>query len=176
MAIEKQIIEYMKTLSLIIVTAFLIISGCTSNESKVKTIVISQNSLGEEAIVADPIIYAVDIISYDQDDEWMNERLKHVQSKKIITEIFEQVYGGQLEAFDYYTDQLLTLDDVKRIESAPDYSRGRIEELLFEETWLFSAEQKAFQKHVHSMVLGYAVYADDGYRRGVKPVFRVKLN
>lgn len=166
----------MKTLSLFVLTLYLILSGCTSNEPKVKTIVISDNNLTEETIVADPIIYAVDIISYDPDDEWMNERLKHVHSKKMISEIFEQVYSGHLEVFDYFTGQLLTLDDVKRIESAHDYSRGRIEELLFEETWLFSAEQKVFQKHVHSMVLGYAVYADDGYRRGVKPVFRVKLN
>ena len=117
----------MKTLSLFVLTLYLILSGCTSNEPKVKTIVISDNNLTEETIVADPIIYAVDIISYDPDDEWMNERLKHVHSKKMISEIFEQVYSGHLEVFDYFTGQLLTLDDVKRIESAHDYSRGRIE-------------------------------------------------
>jgi len=166
----------MKLAGLFLLLAVVALSGCNKRETRVKKIVVSDSNLGVDDIIADTISYSVAIVAHDTTDLWMAERLKHVKANELVEDIFEKVYSGQIDAFDYFTGKKLTIKDVREIESRPDYSRDRIEEIVFEETWLFSAEQLIFHKEVHSMVLGYGVYADDGHRRGLKPVFRVKLN
>lgn len=129
-----------------------------------------------ETLIADTIIYPVTIINFDPTDDWSEYRLKGVQQKKMVDDIFNAVYSGQLIAYHYYTDEPLTLVELKQLEASPDFSRDKIEEIQFTETWHFSAQDKQFQKEVHSMVLAYALYDEYGNRRGLKAAFRIKLN
>jgi hypothetical protein len=151
-------------------------SGCFKTKTEPVIITISDKNLNSSHIIADTIIYSVDIINYDQNDEWAAWRLRHMNTSKLVEDILGKVYAGKLKAYDYFTDKLLTIEDIERLESDQEYSRSQIEEIQFEETWFFSSDQQHFHKEVHSIVLAYALYTEEGLRRGLKPVFRVRLN
>jgi len=164
-------------LAIIIINLFLTI-GCVkkSEQSAVKSNPDLSGSLGSDALLADTIIYPVTIFNFDPTDDYAGQRLHKLQRKKFVDEIFDAIYGGTLNVYHYYTGELLSIDDIKTLESMPDFSRDRIEEIQFDETWHFSLSSKQFQKEVHSIVLAYALYSEDGERRGLKAAFRINLN
>ena len=164
-----------KLLTLSLLTLFSL-SGCVKNKVQEEIIILSEKGLSKEHLLADTIIYSVDIINTDTLDTWADLRLKNMNTQKLIEEVFENVYNGSLKAYDYFSNTALSADDVRTIEKKPDYARNLIEEIQFEETWLFSPEQQIFHKEVHSFVIAYALYAENGERMGLKPVFRIKLD
>jgi hypothetical protein len=167
-----------KTLLLIPIISLLLTVGCVkkSEPTSVKSEPTSTIPLGSEALLADTIIYPVTIFNYDPQDDWAEHRLHKVQRTKFVEEIFDAIYAGKLDVYHYYTGELLSIEDIKNLEKMPDFSRDRIEEIQFDETWHFSLSSKQFQKEVHSIVLAYALYTDEGERRGLKAAFRIKLN
>ncbi len=165
----------MKQLFTPLVLIILFFAGCVETKVQEGVIVLSEKGLSTDNLLADTIVYSVDIINSDTLDTWADWRLRNMNTPKLVEEVFENVYSGQLKAFDYFTDTALSVEDVRNIEDTPNYARGLIEEIQFEETWLFSPEQQIFHKEVHSFVLAYALYAQNGERMGLKPVFRVRL-
>jgi len=165
----------MKNLYFLVAIALFSLAGCIDNKEQQKVIVLSENDLDVNNLLADTIIYSVDIVNTDTLDTWADWRLRHLNTQKLISEVFDNVYKGKLKAYDYFTDAPLTIDDIKAIEKKADYDRSLIEEIQFEETWLFSPKEQIFHKEVHSFVLAYALYAGNGERMGLKPVFRVRL-
>ncbi len=165
-----------KFLGLIIVLFF--VSGCVKkNEKNASTInnpIVKKTNAGN--LVADTIIYPVTIFNFDSSDEWNEFRLRKVQRKKFVDGIFEAIYSGDLKVYHYYSGVELTIDDIKLLELSTDFSRDRIEEIQFVETWHFSTETKKFNKQVHSIVLAYSIFNDDGERRGLKAAFRIKTD
>lgn len=165
----------MKKYPLLLFLACTLLAACTKAPVAERIIVISENGLGSENLIADSIIYNVDIVSKDTLDDWSSYRLRNMNSSKLIEEVFENVYSGQLKAFDYFTDAPLSPEEVRKKEESSDYARGLIEQLQFEEIWLFSPEKQLFYKQVNSFVFAYALYSANGELRGYKPVFRIKL-
>ena len=167
-----------KVLLSITLVSLLFAVGCVkkTEPSSVKIEPISTSLLGSEALLADTIIYPVTIFNYDPQDDWAEHRLHKVQRTKFVEEIFDAIYAGKLDVYHYYSGELLSIDDIKNLEKAPDFSRDRIEEIQFDETWHFSLSSKQFQKEVHSIVLAYALYTEEGERRGLKAAFRINLN
>ncbi len=167
----------MRTITILSLFVILIVACSEKPKTPVeKSIGIQKIAADLESLIADTIIYPVTIYNFDSTDDWSEYRLKGVQRQKMVDEIFNAVYSGQLTAYHYYTNKPLTLAELKQLESSPDFSRDRIEEIQFTETWYFSAQAKQFQKEVHSMVLAYALYDEYGNRRGLKAGFRIKLN
>ena len=155
--------------------AILLLAGCVETKVQEGVVVLSEQGLNTSHLLADTIVYSVDIINTDTLDTWADWRLRHMNTTKLVEAVFENVYSGRLKAYDYFTDAALTAEDVRNIENTPNYARSLIEEIQFEETWLFSPELQIFHKEVHSFVLAYALYAQNGERMGLKPVFRVRL-
>ncbi|GAO30973.1 hypothetical protein JCM15548_13303 [Geofilum rubicundum JCM 15548] len=127
-------------------------------ETKVEegVIVLSEKGLNSAHLMADTIVYSVDIINSDTLDTWADWRLKNMNTPKLVEQVFDNVYNGRLKAYDYFSNEALTVEDIQNIENKPDYARSLIEEIQFEETWLFSPEEQIFHKEVHSFVLAYA--------------------
>lgn len=164
-------------LIIVIVISLFILAGCvrkTENATIKKNTTIA-GSLGEENLLADTIIYPVTIYNFDPYDDWAEYRLHKIQRKRFIEEVFDAIYSENLTVYHYYDDYKLTIEDIKKLEASPDFSRDRIEEIQFVETWHFSPALKQFQKEVHSIVLAYALYTEEGQRRGLKGAFRIKL-
>ena len=157
-----------------------LITGCKNKPEQSRAIVVSSETkanLTLNDLVADSIIYSVAIVNPDSLDSWNDYRLRNVNRQKFIETIFDKLYSGNLTAYNYYDETPMTIDDIKNLEKAPDFSRNRIEEIMFEETWLYSAENNRFYKEIHSIVLAYALYTDEGIRRGgLKAAFKIKMN
>ncbi|ASB48380.1 hypothetical protein [Alkalitalea saponilacus] len=165
----------MRTASVIFIV-LMIFAGCTKVVKETNRVIVSDLAYDLEHIIADTIIYSVEITNTDPMDEWAEYRLRNVQHQKLINSIFENVYTGKTIAFDYFTEQQLTISDVEALEKDAEFSRENIEEIQFEEIWLFDENNQTFHKQVLSMVLAYGIYSDEGTYLGRKPAFRVSVN
>ena len=165
----------MKQLFTLLTLTILVMAGCVETKVQEDVVVLSEQGLNASHLLADTIVYSVDLVNTDSLDTWSDWRLRNMNTSKLVEEVFDNVYSGRLQAYDYFTDAALTVEDVRNLEVTPNYARSLIEEIQFEETWLFSPELQIFHKEVHSFVLAYALYAQNGERMGLKPVFRVRL-
>ncbi len=165
-----------RPLLLAIGMASLPLISCNRHTESDKVTVSSDPALNPENLLADSLIYDVDLVNYFAEDEWSTFKLRHMNREKLVELTFEGVYSGQLQAYDFFTDQPLTPEDVRKREEAPEYKRSQIDQIQFEESWFFSPEEQVFRKEVSSFVLAYGVYAHNGELRGHKPVFKIILN
>jgi hypothetical protein len=135
----------------------------------------SANSLmGKECLVADTIFYPVRIKNIDPNDEWADNRLRKLDRKRLVDQLFESVYSGKSTPYNYLTDATMTIDDIRQMEQREEFSRDNVVELEFREKWWYDAQESRFEKQVLSVLVAYAVFEDDGSLRGMKAAFYVK--
>lgn len=127
-------------------------------------------------IISDSISYGVVIKSRDTTDTWQKKWLKSLDKQFLIERIFEAVYAKELQPYDYFTDEQLSVRDIKKLEQKKEFSRDRIGKIQFEETWSFDSKNLRMVKAVKSIMLAYEVYREDSTFRGYKPAFKVYLN
>lgn len=127
-------------------------------------------------LLSDTLVYSVDLVATDSLDTWSAWRLRHVAPRPMADFLLNEVYEGRLQAYDYFSNEPLSIEEVRRREQADDYHRDLVEEFQFEETWYYLPEEQRFRKEVHALVLAYSLYASDGSLRGRKPVLRIRLN
>jgi len=125
-------------------------------------------------VIADTIITDV-VIKNPTDDEWVDYALRNLDRKILVDKIFDAVYSKQLEPFDFFNDTPLTIEQVREIETDPDFSRDIISKVQFEEKWYYDAENNIMIKKVHSIMLAYELYNAEGEIKGYKPTFKVFL-
>ncbi|MBN1596763.1 MAG: hypothetical protein JW894_00570 [Bacteroidales bacterium] len=154
----------------------LISISCKHTNKKITdAIIIKQDSIYGE-LIADTIIYDVVIRNPDQDDLWETERLKLLQHSRLVDSLFKMVYEEKVTAYDFFTNKVMKVMDVKKMEQEEGFTRDKIGKIQFTERWYFSSTNGLFQKEVISVVLGYEVEDDNGFIRGYKPVFKLFLN
>ena len=86
------------------------------------------------------------------------------------------VYSQRAIAFDFDTNEKLTVKQVKQIEKKTGFSREKIGKIQFTESWYLNPDKVTITKKVSSLVLGYETYDSQGQFRGYLPVFRISLN
>jgi hypothetical protein len=126
-------------------------------------------------IVADTIIYDVVIKSPDSDDAWAEERLRGLNYTVLIDSIFEMIYRGKAIAYNYETREKLTPVQVRKLETADNFSRDAIGMIQFTEVWYLDPLHGRMTKEVLSMIPGYNFYTAEGELFGHKPMFVVEL-
>lgn len=156
-------------LSIAIAFCSLTLISCNSTENPLSM------DLSDKFILADTISYPVRIKNIDPDDTWANVRLKHLDQRKLVDEIFESVYSGKTTPYHYLTDQPLTIAQLKELEQQPEFSRDNVVELEFREKWWYDPDQSIFRKKVMSVLVAYAVF-DNQDVRGLKAAFYFKTN
>ncbi|MCL2073600.1 MAG: hypothetical protein FWH18_06755 [Marinilabiliaceae bacterium] len=171
----------MKIKYLIIV---ILLISCSNSKERPTNVIIERsivNSLNdtlftEKNLIADSIIYSVMIVNTDEYDSWSSFRLRNMNQIKIVSEIFDKIYAGEIIAYEYHENRPLSIDEVKQLENRSDFSRELIEEIMFEESWFYSPETNTFHKEVYSLVFAYATYTDDGVRKdALKAAFKIYL-
>lgn len=161
----------LKTLSWILLISILF--SCKQKNSTPHLV-----DLGDESNyleLADTIISDVVILNPDG-DEWTDYTLRKLDKKTLVDEIFKSVYSGELEPFEFFNNTPLTIDDIKDLEKAPEFSRDKIAKVQFEEAWYYDAQNKKMIKKVHSIMLAYEIYSSLGELKGYKPAFKVYFN
>ena len=112
----------------------------------------------------------------DKNDEWQNKWLQSFDRIELIDFIFEAVYSGKLQAYDYFEDEPMSIEQIKKLEAKDEFDRSKIGKIQFKERWYFDPSNLKMVKEVHSVMLAYEVYRENGQFRGYKPGFKVYLN
>lgn len=150
--------------------------GCKNSQSNVE-ITKTEVSIDSLALksYADTIVCDMVVKNPDKEDLWTEECLKQLKRQPLIDTIFNEIYLGKLQAFDYNTGCPLNIKEVKRLEETSGYSRGIVGKFQFKEVWYYDNKNHTFIKKVHSIIFGYETYDDKGFVKGYKPLFKVKL-
>lgn len=143
-------------------------AACQSNTGEVAT-------MDSKYLIADTISYPVRIKNIDPEDEWATVRLKNLKNQQFVDEVFEAVYSGKATAFNYLSDEPMTIDAVKELEQRDDFKRDNVVELEFREAWWYNADKSVFKKKVLSILVAYVVFDDSGETR-MKAAFYIKTN
>lgn len=126
-------------------------------------------------LVADSIKYEVAVKS-TSDDPWETERLIGYTNHKVFIEsLLRGIYSGKRTAYNYTTDEPLSIDEVRSIMETlkPDWSE--IGKLLFTERWYVDSTG-ILHKQITSITLGKAEYSKQGTFKGYSALFKVKFN
>lgn len=158
---------------LIIVLAICIAFASCKNDGNSKLAQSNRAPLPKGSIIiADSIIYDVVIRAIDTSDTWESERLKTFKQDVYIDNIFDQIYKGELIAYDFYSGQKLSVKDVKDIEKSEGYSRSKVSKVQFNEQWVIDS-LGVLNKHINSMTLGLESYSHQGTFTGHKALFKI---
>lgn len=136
----------------------------------------NESAFSQSEIVADTIVYTVNVLPTDSTDEWETMRLKGLNRKKLVDAIFESVYQHKATVTDYFDGHQYSLDDVKEMEINDNFDREKIAQLQFYEQWQYDKSGIVFSKKVYKILVAYEQRDEDGVLQGYRAGFVIKTN
>jgi hypothetical protein len=127
-------------------------------------------------MIVDTIIYDVIIKNPNPYDTWTDKCLKHLNKEQFVNILFESVYENQATAYDVLSQNVITSDQLKKLEQKKDFDRDKIGKLQFTESWFYNDSLRTMSKRVISVSLGYEIFDDQGELIGHKPAFKILMN
>jgi len=124
-------------------------------------------------VIADTVTYDVVIKNIYPDDEWEVSKLKNIDRVALANIIFNAIYNGNLIAYDYRTEEQMSIEEVKQLEK--EYEREKIGKMQFVEEWYFNEKEMQMGKRVNEIMLAYELNGDEGEVRGYKAGVKVYL-
>jgi hypothetical protein len=159
------------------VLAIMLLSSCINKPEVISNkTATSPDTEISGTLIADTIIYDVVIKITNPNNDWENQRLKHVNHSAFVDSLFNLVYNKKIIAYDVFENKPLSVKQVKSIEEQDDYSRDRIGKIQFAEKWYFDSSSNELNKQILSIALGYETLNELGEVRAYKPVFKLYLN
>lgn len=123
--------------------------------------------------IAKPIIYDVVVRKHNYDDDWTKQCLENTNVDALSNLVFDLIYSGKLTPYNYFTDEKMTIKEVKKVEK--EFARKRIGKMQFIEDWYFDTNKMKFYKKVKGIMLAYERYRADStvrnYKAGIKVYF-----
>ena len=119
------------------------------------------------------IIYDTFLINRDSTDTWGDECLAKFDRKALIDKVFENVYSGKIIAYDYFTGEKLSPQQIGKMEKEGIFKRKDISKIQFAERWIWDESIVQMRKELISMTIAYEVYNESGVSRGQKPIFKL---
>ena len=126
--------------------------------------------------VADTILYPVNVINLDSTDQWADERLKKLDRAQLTDMFFEALYQGNARAIDYFSKKEIPASEIREMEESGKFEREEMAQVQFEESWFFNPETARMTKKVHSVLLAWPVYNNDGELQAYEAGFVLELN
>ena len=166
---------YKKTLIIILLIAG--ITACKQQNSE-PSVTRQAKTLKDTALldfqsIAESIRYDVIIKNPDPDDEWTETCLKGIDREKLVDEVYKAIYAGKVKAYDYYTDEPMSVKQVKEIEKQAESDGAEVAKVQFLEDWFFDSVTFNFYKKVHFIMLAYELLDENGKARSYKAAFYV---
>jgi len=162
---------------LIIILIIACITACKQQNSKPsvtgKAKTLKDTTLLNFQSIAESIRYDVIIKNPDPDDEWTETCLKGLDREKLVNEVYKAIYAGKVKAYDYYTDEPMSVNQVKEIEKQAESDGAEIAKVQFLEDWFFDPVTFNFYKKVHFIMLAYEILDENGNARNYKAAFYV---
>ena len=163
-----------KTVILLVLMAILFVGACTQKpveKGYQATRTLLPEELGDSSayLIADSVLYDVVIQNPDSLDQWTDYRLRNLDRNTLADMVFDGIYSGKLIAYDYSTEEIVSIDSVKKMEKDPRYDRKKISKMQFEEQWFLDQKTFQFHKKVTAIMLAYEINAmENRYRAGLK--------
>lgn len=128
-------------------------------------------------VISRQVVYDVVIKNPDKSDEWAEQCLKDINRNRLAQIVFGAIYSGKANAYKYdESDRLMTIQEVRNFENAPNHKREQIAKVQFIEEWQFDEYNFTFSKKVNGIMLAYEFYDEDGsirgYKAGIKVMFK----
>ncbi|MBN1988765.1 MAG: hypothetical protein JW783_05205 [Bacteroidales bacterium] len=152
----------------------LVCIGCKRTPSDAERCTTNSSSVTGGAVIADSLIYDVIIRALDPDNEWENIRVKGIDRKAFVQGVFDAIYTGKYYAYDFFTQEPISIDSVRAIENKPNFTIDQVSKVQFTEHWEL-LETGELIKRVDAMTLGIEHYSNQGTFIGHKALFTVKL-
>lgn len=119
------------------------------------------------------------------DEDYWNSVNKNVSTTKLFNTLVDAVLSGKKQAYDIFTDSLLTIQQVAEMTGKlPAPTGGSVSEtvkaddlslLRMREKWVFDKEKFRLDKRVTRIDLVYKKVDENGEYIGDKPLFYVNL-
>jgi hypothetical protein len=161
----------------ILILLAVMITSCNERRSEQKTAAapLTEDNPEGEILIARDIVTEI-IIRPDPDgDPWELEKVAGYNGEAMVNNIFERVYDGTLTVYDYHSGEVLTANDVKKIEAEFKNDRTKIGKLSFTEDWYYHPAENTVEKRARSVVLGYELYNNLGKVYAYRAAFRADL-
>ncbi|HNX44327.1 MAG TPA: hypothetical protein PLJ84_09940 [Bacteroidales bacterium] len=148
----------------------------------------------EKSLITRRIQYDVPIKASDADNDWWVQNIEGQDREKLVKEIMESALSGKVKTYDFFSNELLTPDQLKAImkrsdtitleRAAPPHSLydtvltkelslRDITRLRFLEEWNMDKKTLQFNKKVAGICPLIANYGDSAELRGYMPLFWV---
>lgn len=163
--------------TIILLLLITLITSCNERRSEQKTISapLTEDIPEGAVLIARDIVTDV-IIRPDPDgDPWEIEKVAGYNGEAMVNGIFERVYDGTLTVYDYHSGEVLTANDVKKIEAEFKNDRTKIGKLSFTEDWYYLPATNKLEKRARSVVFGYELYNNLGKVYAYRAAFRADL-
>jgi hypothetical protein len=155
-------------------TLVAVLVSCNTNKTSEGKSSEKTTTLSGTYVLSDSLVFAIVTHASENADPYENEEFKSFLHEKLIPYIFEQLYAEKLKAYDFLTDEELSLKEIKKIEATEGFSRSKVGKVQFNEQWYFD-KNGVLNKRVNSMTLGVESYSNQGNFYGYKALFKIKF-
>ena len=156
-------------INIVIVLLLARCSGCEGGQD-------ASDHAGPKEEIADTVLYAVNVVNLDSADQWADKRLQRLDQPKMTDMFFDALYNGDAQAVDYYTKEKIPAGEIKEMEESGKFVREEMAQIQFEESWYFDPEKARMTKEVHSVLLAWPVFNDEGELQAYEAGFVLELN
>ncbi|HCT30374.1 MAG TPA: hypothetical protein DIW31_06495 [Bacteroidales bacterium] len=134
----------------------------------------ANNSVEETKVLTDNLVYGIATRPSENADSSELVEFGTFLQKDLINFIFDEIYAGKLQAYDFFTDKELSIDDIKLIEKTEGFDRKKVGKVQFNEQWLVD-KNGGLIKRVNSMTFGIEHYSSQGTFLNYNALFSVKF-
>ncbi len=152
-----------------------VLISCNS-EQQDKNIQNNNYQVSNYTSIADTIITDVLIKNPNSQDTWEEYCLRNLDKDILVNRIFKGIYSKELQAFDFFSEDSLSIEKIRDLEKSDEFKRSLIAKVQFEEKWLLNIDKLKMHKEVYSIMLAYEIYNSKGEIKGYKPAFKVYIN
>ncbi len=152
-----------------------VLISCNS-EQQDKNIQNNNYQVSNYTSIADTIITDVLIKNPNSQDTWEEYCLRNLDKDILVNRIFKGIYSKELQAFDFFSEDSLSIEKIRNLEKSDEFKRSLIAKVQFEEKWLLNIDKLKMHKEVYSIMLAYEIYNSKGEIKGYKPAFKVYIN
>lgn len=127
--------------------------------------------------IAKPITFELATVNFNPQDEWKDECLQNFdkgQNQILVNEIFKAVEQGKLTAYDYMTEEAMSIDSVKALRDK--FKAYGVSQVQFVEDWYYDNQSNQMLKKVKELTLGFPLFDPKGEHYGDRAAFKVKFN
>ena len=125
--------------------------------------------------VADQIIYDVEIINPNSNNQWTAECLAGLDHDALVDFVFDGLYKERFFAYDIFEGTPISAKSIRKMEEEGDFSRDRIGKFQFKEVWELDTLNMSYIKKVTEIRMGVQAFQEDGTVANYNPLLRVVL-